>query len=276
MTLALRNTILRVSLASIVIASVAAAISLLRLRAPLPTAEELGVQYVQRWLFLSWRAESVSPGLLVSGLFAVAGFSVVGAAVIIRYFRRTTAPEMLFFLMFVLAAGFDVWKIGHFVVQVEQLPVHFAATLTRIVHFAHLFGVLCLFISTLYLTGVEYQKTGTALSLAALISLSVVYVIPVDHLTLNAHLVHKIGDQTTIQMVNAVLQLLAIANVVYSVAYQRKQEYLVLLPAVLLAIIGRELVFYLPSIWHAFAGFVMLVTGAAVFGYRIRTIYLWK
>ncbi|TVQ38255.1 MAG: hypothetical protein EA384_09695 [Spirochaetaceae bacterium] len=276
MTLALRNTILRVSLASIVITSVAAAVSLLSLRAPLPTAQELGVHDMQRWLFLSWRAESVSPGLLVSGLFTVAGFSVAGATIIIRYFRKTTAPEMLFFLMFVLAAGFDVWKIGHFVLQMEQLPVHFAATLTRIVQFAHLFGVLCLFISTLYLTGVEYQKTGTALSLAALISLTVVYAIPVDHLTLNPHLVHKIGDETTIQMVNVVLQLLAIANVVYAVAYQRNQEYLVLLPAVLLAIIGRELVFYLPSIWLAFAGFAMLVTGAAIFGYRIHTIYLWK
>ncbi|TVR32311.1 MAG: hypothetical protein EA404_07960 [Spirochaetaceae bacterium] len=276
MTLTLRNTILRVSLALIVITSIGAAVALVRLQAPLPSAQALGIQTAQRWLFVGWRSGLDSLNWLVGGLFVVSGFSVVAAAIIMRYFRKTTAPEMLFFVMFILAIGFDVWKVGHVVLHLQQMPVYFAVALTRLVQFAHLFGVLCLFVSTLYLTGVEYKKTGMALSLAALISLSIVYAIPVDHLALHPNLVHKIGDQTTIQAVVLILHCLTVANVVYATAYQRNEEYLILLPMVVLAIIGRELIFYLPSMWLAFAGFVLLVTATAVFGYRMHTIYLWK
>ncbi len=276
MTLTVRNTILRVSLASIVATSIAAFYSLVRLGTPLPAPQALGIEQTQRWLFFSWPSGLGSLDWLVGGLFVLAGFSVVAAAIIIRYFRKTTAPEMLFFVMFILAIGFDIWKIGHVVFQAGQLPGHFSVMLTRIVQFAHLFGVLCLFVSTLYLTGVEYAKTGTALVLAALIALTVVYTIPVDHLTLYPNLVHKIGDASTIQMVILVLQFLTVANVVYAVAYQGSQEYLVLLPAVIAAIIGRELVFYLPSVWAGTVGFVMLTAATAVFGYRMHTIYLWK
>ena len=276
MTLTLRNTILRVSLASIVITSIAAAVALIRLQAPLPSAQALGIQATRSWLFVSWHSGLDSLNWLVGGLFVVSGFSVVAAAIIMRFFRKTTAPEMFFFMMFILAIGFDVWKVGHVVLYLQQMPVYFAVALTRLVQFAHLFGVLCLFVSTLYLTGVEYQKTGITLSLAALISMTIVYAIPVDHLALHPNLVHKIGDETTIQAVILILQCLTVANVVYATAYQRNDDYLILLPMVVLAIVGRELIFYLPSLWLAFAGFVLLVTATAVFGYRMHTIYLWK
>lgn len=276
MTLSVRNSILRITLVSILVAMAAGVALLLQSGRPLPTAQELGMQHTHRWLAFGWSTGGGSVAWIVIGLFLLAAFVAAGAVFIIRYFRKTTAPEMLFFVMFVLAAGFDIWKVGHVVLHLESLPVYFAVVLTRIVHFAHLFGVFSLFVSTLYLAGIEYQKTGTALGLAALLAMTIVYAVPVDHLTLNPNLVHKIGDETTIQSVVLILQLLSVANVVYSITYERHGEYLPLLPAIVAAIVGRELLFYLPSLPAALVGLVLLAGGAAVFGSRLYTTYLWK
>ena len=276
MTLSVRNSILRISLVSILVAMAAAAALLFRAGEPLPTAEALKMQLRYRWLVLGWTAPGGSVAWIVVGLFLVAAFVVIGTLVIVRYFRKTTAPEMLFFVMFVLAAGFDIWKVGHVILHLETVPVYFAVLLTRVVHFAHLFGVFSLFISTLYLAGIEYQKTGTALGLAALLAMTIIYTMPVDHLTLNPNLTHKIGDETTIQSVILILQLLSVANVVYSIAYERHDEYIPLLPAVIAAVAGRELLFYLPSLPAALIGLVLLAGGVAVFASRLHQIYLWK
>ncbi len=276
MTLSVRNSILRISLVSILVAMAAAAALLFRAGEPLPTAEALKMQLRYRWLVLGWTAPGGSVAWIVVGLFLVAAFVVIGTLVIVRYFRKTTAPEMLFFVMFVLAAGFDIWKVGHVILHLETVPVYFAVLLTRVVHFAHLFGVFSLFISTLYLAGIEYQKTGTALGLAALLAMTIIYAMPVDHLTLNPNLTHKIGDETTIQSVILILQLLSVANVVYSIAYERHDEYIPLLPAVIAAVAGRELLFYLPSLPAALIGLVLLAGGVAVFASRLHQIYLWK
>ncbi|TVQ98066.1 MAG: hypothetical protein EA403_14465 [Spirochaetaceae bacterium] len=79
-----------------------------------------------------------------------------------------------------------------------------------------------------------------------------------------------------LQVVMVVLQLLAIANVVYAVAYQKRDEYIPLILAVPAAIVGREMVFFLPSLWGAVAGFALLAAGAAVVSTRLYRVYLWK
>lgn len=276
MTLSVRNSILRISLVSILAAMGAAAVLLLRAERPLPTAEALGMLQRHRWLVFGWTTAGGSVAWIVIGLFLVAAFVFIGTLIMVRYFRKTTAPEMLFFILFVLAAGFDIWKVGHVVLHLEPLPIYFAVLLTRLVHFAHLFGVFSLFVSTLYLAGIEYQKTGTALGLAALLAMTIIYAIPVDHLTLNPNLVHKVGDESTIQSVMLILQLLSVANVVYAITYERHDEYLQLLPAVIAVIVGRELIFYLPSLPAALVGLVLLMGGVAVFASRLHVIYLWK
>jgi hypothetical protein len=276
MTITLRNSILRVCLAVVVITGVAAAAAVLPHAGNLPGSEQLRLQQAHRWLLFRWNAAPDPIAWITVALFSLSGFSAVGAFSIIRYFRKTTAPEMLFFAMFVLSLGLEVWKLGHIVFVFESLPAHLAVNITRIVHFGRLFGMLCLFVSTLYLTGIDYQQTGVALNMAALITLTIVYVMPVDHLVLHPNLVHKIGDESMMQMVMLVLQLLSIANVTYAVAYQKRDEYALLLFAVVVAIIGRELIFYLPSLWATLAGLVLLCVASGVFGTRLHNIYLWK
>ena len=276
MTITLRNTIWRTSLWMVVLMTVAAIVLLAPHLSVLPGAEELEMHAAQRWLMMRWSVGDSSIAWMIVGLFVLSGFAVTGSWWIIRAFRKTTAPEMLFFAMFILALGLDIWKLGHVVLFFESFAPHVSATVSRIIHFGRFFGMICVFISTLYLTGIEYQQTGVVLNITALIALTVVYTMPVDHLTLLPNLTHRLGDELMLQVVMVVLQLLAIANVIYAVAYQKRDEYLPLLLAIPAAIVGREMVFFLPSLWGAAVGFVLLASGAAVVSNRLYRIYLWK
>ena len=184
--------------------------------------------------------------------------------------------EMLFFAMFILSIGLEIWKVGHLVLVFEALPSHVGANISRVIHFGRLFGMICIFISTLYLAGIDYQQTGVALNIAALITLTVVYTMPVVHRALLPNLTHQLGDELMMQGVLLVLQLLSVANVIYAVGYQRREDLLPLVVAVPAVIIGREIVFFLPSLVWSIVGFLLLAVGTTVFSTRIYRLYLWR
>lgn len=276
MTLVARNTLLRIGLLLafvLLLGFTAAALFLLTGENGLHLGE---LETGQSWLGLRWISGGQQIYWLLGGLFVQGLASFVGLWTMLRMFRKTTAPEVFFFSVFVFTLAIDLVKGGQLVILFLQYPPIYGAMLTRILHFGHFLGIFCLLSSSLYLSGLEYQKTGIVLGLAALIALTLAYSMPVDFSRLFPNLMNPAGDQTTIQVVALLLNLLVVLNVLYAIAAVQEPAYVVLLGALLLVIAGRELALYVaaPPVYAPAVG--VLIVGIAVFTWRVRRLHLWR
>ena len=276
MTLVARNTLLRVRLIiifTLLLGFVAAGVFVIsRGFGPVGSVITDG----QSWLGMAWSPGGRQIYWLLGGLLAQGLLSFIALWAMLRMFRKTTAPEMFFFSVFIFTLALDMVKAGQLVIIVLQYPPVYGAMLTRVIHFGHFLGIFCLLSSSLYLSGLEYQKTGIVLGIAALISLTLAYSLPIDFSRLFPNLMHPAGDQTTIQVVALLLDVIIIVNVLYALAAVQERAYLVLLGALVLIIAGRELVLYVasPPVYAAAAG--SLFAGVVLFAWRIRKLYLWR
>lgn len=276
MTLVARNTLLRIGLLLVfvlLLGFTAAALFVLAGDIALPVGE---LEAGQNWLGMSWSSGGYQIFWLLGGLFVQGVTSFVGLWTMLRMFRKTTAPEMFFFSVFVFTLAIDLVKGGQLVILILHYPPVYGAMLTRVLHFGHFLGIFCLLSSSLYLSGLEYQKTGIVLGLGALIALTLAYSVPVDFSRLFLNLMNPTGDQTTIQVVALLLNLLVVLNVLYAIAAVQEPAYVVLLSALLLVIAGRELTLYVAAPPVYAPAVAALIVGIAVFTWRVRRLYLWR
>ena len=276
MTLLARNTLLRVGVIlvfTILLGFVASSVYVLTRGGPTALP---GFDTGQSWLGLAWEPGRyqllwVLGGLLVQGLL-----SFVALWSMLRMFRKTTAPEVFFFSVFVFTLALDLVKVGQLIIVLLQYPPVYGAVLTRVLHFGHFLGIFCLLSSSLYLSGLEYQKTGVVLGMGALIALTLAYSLPVDFSRLLPNLMHPAGDQTTIQVVALLLEVIVLLNVLYALAAVQERAYLALLAALLLVMAGREMVLYVATPLFYSIGVPLLIAGVWLFAWRIRRLYLWR
>jgi hypothetical protein len=229
-----------------------------------------------RWLGLTWHTGAHHVYRVLGGLLVQALLSIVALSAMLRMFRKTTAPEVFFFSVFVFTLAIDAVKIGQLFIVLYQYPAVYGAVLTRVLHFGHFLGIFSLLISSLYLSGLEYQKTGVVLGTAALVALTLAYSLPVDFSRLLPSLMHPVGDQTTMQVVAVLLNVLVLVNVLYAIAAVQERAYWVLLLGLALAVAGREAALYVAAPLVHGGGVAAQLAGVWLFAWRIRKLYLWR
>lgn len=277
MTLSTRNMILRIGLTVSVLLALgaSAAAAWLGLNVDPARLREITVDTGLPWLGLR-TSGTENPMIWVGAKYLVlAWFAIISLVVVMRYFRRTTAPEMFFFAVFLLTLPIETLRYLHLLREVFQLPLNVALLATRGAYFAHALGIFSLFISSLYALGGDYQRTGTVLSIAALLAFAFAYALPVDPTTLHPNLVNPIGNLRTVQVVALVLNVLVLANFVYARFAQEDRGYFVLAAAVAGITIGNELGFYaVGPLWGAI-GAGLIMAGVMVFWRQLHAMYLW-
>ena len=276
MTLLARNSLLRVGLILVFVLLLGYVAAVVFVYTRGSEAVLTGFDAGANWLGLRW-----SPGpnhlyWLFSALLAQGALSFGALWAMLRMFRKTTAPEVFFFSVFVFTLALDMVKAGHLVIVILEYPPVYSALLTRLLHFGHFLGIFCLLSSSLYLSGLEYQKTGIVLGIAALLAVTLAYNLPVDFSRLFPNLMHPAGGQTSIQAVALILGVLVWLNVLYALAAVQERALLVLLLALVLIVSAREIVLYVSKPIVFAVGMPMLIAGVMLFAWRIRKQYLWR
>jgi hypothetical protein len=275
MTLGVRNTILRLGLIVSIGLLGAYGYWAYRILSGEMQLSALSVAAEQSWLLLRWETQPNQLLWAIGGLGFLGLFVPTTVSVLTRFFRKVAAPEMFFFVVFVLALSFDLFKLVHPLRHAVEFARVYSVSATRVVLFGHILGVFALFASSLYVAGVTYQKTGTALGFAALIAFALVYSIPVDSLTLLPNFVYQAGEERSLQIVVLVLQGLSVLNCAYGAFLSQDRGYLVLCLGLLLVIVGRQLLYYLASPTSIALGALLLLGGTALFVGKSRNMYLW-
>jgi len=223
---------------------------------------------------------SHTPARVFATLTVIVGsvgvFAVVMVKSLSRYFRKTTAPEVFFFLLCLLLLVPDMLKPLQLVLVDLSLPPAYAALLTRALYFSLSFGVLSLFAASLFVVGIEQQRSGIVLAVGFALSMGIAYVLPVDSLELGLSMSHRVGSFSLYQLVLAVIAGLTVLNFVNASLGSGSRDYLVLAGSAGALLTGRLWGFWSTQAWELTAAASLLVLGAVIFGVRCYNMYLWK
>lgn len=222
---------------------------------------------------------SMEEGSIAWRLGALAGLgtlSLTGQVTILRLFRRSSSSPMLFLSLFLVSLILDLGKVGYLYFLSEGMTPMRLVILSRTIRFGHFFGLFALLSSSLYHAGVDYPKTGSVALVIGVVTASLVYMLPIDSLTIEPSLVHSAGARSTLQIVGAAIGLLVILNGVFG-ALQRPENQLWLISiGYVFLVVGRELVFYLITPALTFLGIGLVLAGATLAVYRTRRLVLWQ
>ncbi len=280
MTLALRNTILRVALAIMVVLLGIYAVVLYQLVVVHPglSLEFTTTRMVQLLSGSLLGAELMSYGVraLVATVGVLGVFTAVWFAIMIRQFRKRTAPEVFFFLIFLATVALDLVKPAVMLAAGLPVPIVYANGLTRLLYFGYVLGIFCLFASSLANSVIDSKRTGTVLSLAAAVAVAFVYLVPVDATQLYPSLMHRIGLEGTAHATVGAISGLAVLTYLHAGVASTDRDYITLGIAAAAAVVGRHLVFHVPHPFALIPGAVCYIAGVVVFGRRSHQRYLWQ
>lgn len=275
MTLASRNTVLLLGIvfSLIVLGICAYVVSVIAVSGFVPPQSDF--VRAEQWLVFRWQAPAVNVWWVLCGTCVNVVTASVGGYLLRRYFLKTSAPEVFFFTIFALSLCFEGVRSIELYFLYLNVPTLYGVILTRVVYFGYFLGAFCLLGSSLYAAGVQYPKYANPLGIAALISFALAYVVPIDSLAPFPNLLFRIGNQATTQTISLVLGLLTLLSYALAAANGGAAERLPIVFAVLLVLVGRDMLFYLSGPAGVITGGVLLTVGTIVYGIRNYRLYLW-
>ena len=202
-------------------------------------------------------------------------FSVAGGFGFRRLFRRSSAQEIFFFLAFIVSLSFDALKILSFYFSVTYMPAFYGVHVTRVVYLGFFMGLSFLFTGSLFSGELAYRKLGTVLGLVLVFSLAFVYSLPVDGTVFQANMLYRAGGENYILLVRFCLEALTLLGFGRSAYLAGSVQELFICLAVLLMIVGRELIFFRTEPLAIAVGFALLAGGVLLFSRKIYEKHQW-
>ncbi|MDZ7793107.1 MAG: hypothetical protein U5P10_05275 [Spirochaetia bacterium] len=213
---------------------------------------------------------------LLIAILALQAAAAAGAQLgLYLFFRKTPSPEVFFFQFALLGFAFSSLRVLAIPMSYYLTSLFSFMPLTKFVFFGRLFAVMCLFLSGLFSTGLTFQKQGSYLAGAFLISAVISISLPVDCTSFSLPLICNIGNAIDFSLVIYVLAVFSVLNYIYAAGLHSSREYSFNAVAVLTVITGMQLVYYFAHSMIGVVGLVLVIFGTFIFAHRTHTIYLW-
>ena len=210
----------------------------------------------------------------LAGMLAVSGLGVASGPLVGRLFRRTSAPELLFLMLFLASLSLEVWRAANLLFRLLPVPAAMAAAATRAVLFGRLFGLCCLLASSLYAAGLKYSHYPAAAGAMALLAFTLAAVQPVDATTLTPSFLYALGDPQGYYAIGAALTVLIVASFLAAALIRHSPRFVAVAAGAALLLAGRVMAGYGASP-AAPVGVLALAVGTYLFVRQVAMYYLW-
>lgn len=254
----------------------AAALSLALISSTPPLAGALGSLPGNPWWFRyldPGPRDSLQPAAVIAATLAAAAVGLAAAFRTWAAYRRTRAPVLPYFLLFLFSLGLECLRapLALLVAGDRSLPA--AIILTRAVYGGRFLGLLALLITGLQCIDLRYRNTWALGGAALLVSFAVASSLPIDRTVFLAELLWKLGDEQGVWFVNLVISLLVLGAVVGGALLKRNRRYFVLAAGFLCLLAAREILFFGVHPARLAAGIVVLAAGIIVSLGSLSRIY---
>ncbi len=218
-----------------------------------------------------------STGLLwdLVGLFILLLICFIAGIVFRGLYNRTASAEVFFMIFFLCSFALEATRVWNGLLLLEGLPTTFSVIGTRVIYFGRIFGLICLLFASLYAIEIRFQRLGVLLLSSIFLSLAFAYVLPVDSSVVLSNYLYRLGDERSTSFFVLVLQIAACLNFVIAGLKRQHWAFPLAALAVLLMLIGRELLLFQITPFSLAAGELALVAGLWLFSMQMRRVYLW-
>ena len=199
-------------------------------------------------------------------------YSTITSLLLFHYFKKKISPEIFFFILFIVSLSLQSVRLFQFQLIMIQSSPFFGVIITRAFYFFKLFSLFCLFASSLFPIGVKFQKFGTILLSLFLLSFTISALLPIDITNMNSNFLYEISDRTSILIMTFSIRVLTIINFTRVALTTKSKNYVLILIASLLIIIGDELLLIFPI---PLVAFILILTGTILYSRSIYNFYLW-
>lgn len=202
-------------------------------------------------------------------------FSLFANIALRNLYIKTSSLEVFFLFLFLFSLTFESLRGFAILPYSLNAPLYIRNILSRSLYWGRLFGLLCLFTSSLYGVGFKYSN-HSALAIALLfISLVLCSILPLEITAIQGELLYKLGDRKGYMFLRYSLGLLLIINFLAAAFIRSSKRFLIIALAVLFFLVGRELIFISLQPLFFIPGFVLVVLGTLIFSREIGLFYLW-
>lgn len=203
-------------------------------------------------------------------------FSITAVTILYFSFRKTTSAEIFFFIIFLVTMTFDSMKAGFALLAVQNVSPFYGVLLTRMIYFGRFLGTLVILAAGLFAHGAEYQRMEIYLGAAFLLSVSLSTAMPVDFTVFDGNLLYAVGNSRELGIVSVLFLAFGVFNFLLYAIQNRSTDYALIGLGLALAVVGREMLFFMQGPIAPIAAFVMLIGGTTLFGERTHAVHLWS
>jgi hypothetical protein len=189
---------------------------------------------------------------------------------LLRIFRRTASSEAYFFALFLCALSVETLRPVVAIVGSGGLGTLISMLLTRALYAGRLFGAISLFVSTLYVLGVQYARVETPVTIALLLCLLFAYSLPLDSSEIVTTPAYRLGDEAAVAALFFCLYGFAAANALMARLRGQERGGLAQAGAVLLVSAGRDLLSFVTPPALSLSAMAAFAAGAILFASRTQ------
>lgn len=202
-------------------------------------------------------------------------YSLCALSFVFFLFEKTHAPEILFVGLFALSFVFEILRILVPLQRLYSFSFGLLFTGSRLLFFGRLFGVLALFVASIFAVGIDIQKQGQVVIAMLFIVLLVVLRIPISGQSWDTSLAMISGYSYMFHLTETVLMGITILSFLVAAYIKEIKEYFFIALGVLLISLGRELLIPADTWVTSALGLLLLIAGTWFVTQRLHSIYLW-
>ena len=186
--------------------------------------------------------DSESTMINISHVFVLLIFSLVSGIILLYSFRKTSSPEVFFYIIFLLLFSLEGLRLALIYIKETGMPLSLGRTLSRGIYFSRFLGTICLFLSGLFSCGIRNQRIEILLVSGILIAMVLAATIPLDNRGTGFNLVYTNGLEDLFFTGFLILKILGIWNYFYAGIINNNRNYFLIGLGILMTTAGRELV----------------------------------
>ncbi|MDR0643633.1 MAG: hypothetical protein LBG05_01780 [Treponema sp.] len=194
---------------------------------------------------------------------------------IYRFFEKTKAPEILFFVFFVISFAFEACRIIIPLKEANELPSIYLIMSGRILFFGRYFGLFSLFMSSIYASGFNVQQQKNNILILLAVSFVFALEMPIDGFSWTSSLSMANGYPRLFGMAELGIILITLTTFFIAALSRGSKDYIFVGLGAVAVFIGRGFLVNADTWFTPCAGLLLLSFGTWLICIRLHSVYLW-
>jgi hypothetical protein len=202
-------------------------------------------------------------------------YSIITLALILKYFEMTRCPEILFFACFAMSFTFEALRMMIPMREVFYLPIVYGEFAGRVLLCGRFFGLLALFVGSIYAAGLKTKKEGTGLFPVAIVAVFFALNSNVNSQAWDSGLNLLQGNTLVFFLMAAALAFFTLADFLIAAQTKASSHFVFIAAGTAMCYAGRLLLLYSDNLVLFIPGICLLGFGTWIFCSRLHSVYLW-